>query len=65
MKLAKVTNKFWNKFMVSIYKAREMQKNWDIDEFETFELEDGVANNIEAPQTQAEFERALTSKKVK
>lgn len=65
MKLAKITNKFWNKFMVSLFRAREMQKNWDIDEFETFELEEGVANNIQAPQTQTEFERELKTKKVK
>ena len=55
-KLAKVVNRFGNEFNVPLYKAREMQMNGEIDDFTTFEY-DGDNKNIEAPETQDEFNK--------
>lgn len=61
MKIAEIINKFWNKFLVPLHTAREMQMKGQIDDFKTIETE--WAKNIEAPQTQTEFEQAVTIKK--
>ena len=63
MWFTKITNKFWNEFIVPDWKAEEMilNKEITIKDCEVVEVE--TANNVEKPQTQAEFEKTAPKSK--
>lgn len=53
MEFAKITNASGHEFIVAIHKAREMQMNWEILDFDPVEVTDHVLN-VDKPATSLE-----------
>lgn len=60
IKVAKIVNKYGKSYMIPLFRAKEMVRRGDIDDFDIIEVE--KAKNFEKPKTQKEFERGFSDK---
>ncbi|MDA3854787.1 MAG: hypothetical protein PF569_00910 [Candidatus Woesearchaeota archaeon] len=57
VKIAEIVNRYGKSYMVPLYKAKEMVRNEEIEDYDIIEV--ARVKNFQKPQTQKEFERGL------
>lgn len=61
VKIAKIVNRYGKTYMVPLFRAKEMIRNEEIEDYDIIEVE--KTKNFEKPQTQKDFERGLNGPK--